>query len=335
MTSRNILADVYWFIIMVILAGLIWFAFSSDRMQAVYIAWGIIGLALLIPLARNFPTYFFGRLMPPIWRVARATFHEAWRRRFLNGILVFALLIILSSWVLAYLQPGAELKMLIDIGLGATRFFGLLIAIFLGTRLIADEIERRTIHTLLAKPVTRAQFLFGKFLGGYATVFANMLVMAITFYIVFAIKAPQFKNIDPESGATAYHMDFMYANIAKALGLAFCETAVLVALAVTASTVFSWIFAAIFSFFIYFVGQMSDFFRQLSDPDRGASAVAQVLLGTIYRVLPHFEIFDIREAILRDQIVPWEVLTKHGLQGLMYVVVIMLIGYLCFNEREV
>jgi len=335
MTSRNILADVYWFIIMVILAGLIWFAFSSDRMQAVYIAWGIIGLALLIPLARNFPTYFFGRLMPPIWRVARATFHEAWRRRFLNGILVFALLIILSSWVLAYLQPGAELKMLIDIGLGSCRFFGLLIAVFLGTRLIADEIERRTIYTLLAKPVSRAQFLFGKFLGGYATVLANVAVMGITFYAVFAIKAPQFRNIDPEKGGTTYSMEFMYANIAKAIALTFVELAVLVAIAVAASTVFSWIFASIFSFFIYFVGQMSDFFRQLSDPDRGASKAAQVLLGTIYRILPHFEIFDVREAILRDQPVFWNVMTKHGLQGLLYVVIIMLIGYLCFNEREV
>jgi ABC-type transport system involved in multi-copper enzyme maturation permease subunit len=225
--------------------------------------------------------------------------------------------------------------MLIDIGLGACRFFGLLIAVFLGTRLISDEIEKRTIHTLLAKPVTRAQFLFGKFLGGYATVFANVALMGIAFYLVFALKAPQFKNINPQSGATTYSMEFMYANIAKAIGLTFFELAVLVAIAVAASTVFSSIFSAIFSFFVYFVGQMSDFFRQLSDPDRGAGKAAQVLLGTIYRILPHFEIFDIREAILKDQLVPLTVLTRHAAQGLFYVVIILLIGYLCFNEREV
>jgi len=332
---RNILSDLAWALLFAAVGGLVTAAFYSDKPQVVVIAWIAVAVAILVPAALNFPTRFFGRLMPPVWRVASATFHEAWRRRFLNGILIFAMLIIMSSWVLAYLQPGAELKMLIDIGLGSCRFFGLLIAVFLGTRLIADEIERRTIYTLLAKPVSRAQFLFGKFLGGYATVLANVAVMGITFYAVFSIKAPQFRNIDPEKGGTTYSMEFMYANIAKAIALTFVELAVLVAIAVAASTVFSWIFASIFSFFIYFVGQMSDFFRQLSDPDRGASAVAQVLLGTIYRVLPHFEIFDIREAILRDQVVPWEVLTKHGLQGLMYVVVIMLIGYLCFNEREV
>jgi hypothetical protein len=71
--------------------------------------------------------------MRAIYRVAKATFHEAWRRRFLNGILVFAILIIGSSWVFAYLQPGAELKMIIDVSLGSIRFFGMLIAVFMGT----------------------------------------------------------------------------------------------------------------------------------------------------------------------------------------------------------
>lgn len=335
MRRRNLLADLYWALVLAAVGALIGVAFYGDKPQIAFGSWIACGLLILVPVALNFPSFFFGSIMPPVWRVARATFHEAWRRRFLNGILVFAILIIGSSWVLAYLQPGAELKMLIDIGLGSCRFFGLLIAIFLGTRLIADEMERRTIYTLLAKPVTRAQFLFGKFLGGYATVFANVALMGIAFYIVFAIKAPQFRNLDPESGATTYSMEFMYANIAKAIGLTFVELGVLVALAVAASTVFSWIFAAIFSFFIYFVGQTSDFFRQLSDPDRGVSKTAQILLGTIYRILPHFEIFDMREAILRDQVVPTAILTKVGLQGLLYVVIIMLIGYLCFNEREV
>lgn len=335
MRSRNLLSDFLWLVVFAALGGLVALAFS-DRVVVLQVTAAVLALVVIVPMILNFPTRFFCRIMPPVWRVARATFHEAWRRRFLNGILIFAVLIIGSSWVLAYLQPGAELKMLIDIGLGSCRFFGLLIAVFLGTRLIADEMERRTIHTLLAKPVTRAQFLFGKFLGGYATVLANVAVMGIAFYIVFAIKAPQFKVLDPEkTGGTTYSMEFMYANIAKAIGLTFVELAVVVAIAVAASTVFSWIFAAIFSFFVYFVGQMSDFFRTLSDPDRGASPAAQILLGTIYRILPHFEIFDIREAILTDRLVPNEVLTKHALQGLFYVVIIMLIGYLCFNEREV
>jgi ABC-type transport system involved in multi-copper enzyme maturation permease subunit len=273
--------------------------------------------------------------MTAIWRVARATFFEAWRRRFLNVILVFAVLIIGSSWSLAYLQPGAELTLLIDIGLGSIRFFGMLIAVFLGVRLIADELEKRTIHTLLAKPVTRTQFLLGKFGGALATVWSNLLLMGAAFYLVFAIKAPQFRNLDPEKGPIV-RMDFMYANIAKAIGLSLLEVGCVLAIAIMASVVFSWILAAIFSFFLYFVGQMADYFRVLAqNPERVASAVQRFIFALLYALLPHFEIFDVREAILKDQFLPWATLGKIIGTGLLYMVIAALVAWLFFKKREV
>ncbi len=272
--------------------------------------------------------------MKAIYRVAKATYHEGWRRKFLNGILVFAILIIGSSWVFTYLQPGAELKMLIDVGLGSIRFFGMLIAVFLGTRMIPDEIEKRTIYTLLSKPVTRAQFLLGKFFGGLGTVITNVALMGITFYIVFAIKAPQFA-IPSEENGTHYSMEFMYANVAKAILLSFFELAVVMGIAVLASVVFTWILAAVFTFFVYFVGQASTFFGHLADPDTGASKLAQIVLGTIYRVLPHFETFDVREAILKDTVVLWSYVGQAVGMAMIYVAIVLAMGYLFFNEREV
>ncbi len=272
--------------------------------------------------------------MSTIWRIAKATFHEALRRRFLNGILIFALLIIGSSWAFTYLQPGAEMKMLVDVGLGAIRFFGMLIAIFVGVRLITDEIEKQTIHTLLAKPVTRAQFLLGKFFGGVATVFTNVALMGLTFVIVYSIKAPQFRESTPGQGATV-SMEFMAPNILKAIGLTCFELLVLVAIAVVASTIFSWVLASIFSFFIYFAGQMADFLRELASPEHGADTASTIVFGVLYRILPHFEIFDIRESILKDNFVPWSLLGNVTGQAIIYVAIILMIGYLFFNEREV
>jgi Cu-processing system permease protein len=261
--------------------------------------------------------------MRPIYRVARATFNEAWRRRFLNGILIFAILIIGSSWVFTYLQPGAELKMLIDVGLGSIRFFGMLIAIFLGVRLIPEEIEKRTIYTLLAKPVSR-------------TLATNVLFMGAAFYVVFAIKAPQFKHMAPEEGP-AYSMEFMYANVAKAIMLSFFELALVMGIAVVGSVVFSWILAAIFSFFVYFVGQMSSFFGHLAtiEGKEAAGPVARVFLLAVYRILPHFEKFDVRNAIVMDNYVKWDVIGETVLMGAAYLVIVMLLGYLFFSQREV
>jgi len=274
--------------------------------------------------------------MRPVYRVAKATFNEAWRRRFLNGILIFAILIIGSSWVFTYLQPGAELKMLVDVGLGSIRFFGMLIAIFMGVRLIPDEIEKRTIYTLLAKPVTRTQFLFGKLLGGLTTLASNVLFMGAAFYTVFAIKAPQFRHLAPEEGP-AYSMEYMYANVGKAVLLTFFELALVMGIAVVASVIFSWILAAIFSFFVYFVGQMSGFFGSLAgaEGETQVGPAARFVLLAIYRVLPHFEKFDVREAIVRDNYVRWDVMGETVLMGCAYLFIVMLLGYLFFNQREV
>lgn len=273
-------------------------------------------------------------MLQPIYAIAKATFHEAWRRRFLNGILVFAILMIGSSRVLMYMQPGAELNMLRDIGMGSIRFFGLLISVFVGARLISDEVEKRTIYTILARPVTRAQFLIGKFAGGVATVWSNIAIMSAVFFVLFALSAPRVIAQAAQANQLMT-MQFVYANVAKALLLTFFEMFVVMALAVTASTIFSWIVATIFTFFIYFVGQMSEWIHQLADPSSGASKLAVILMGTFYRIIPHFEIFDVRESILTQQPIFWEHMGKVIGQASLYVLIIMLIGYLFFNEREV
>ena len=276
--------------------------------------------------------------MRAIYRIAAATFHEAWRRRFLNAILIFAVLIIGSSWSLAYLQPGAELKLLLDIGLGSIRFFGMLIAIFLGVRLISDELEKRTIHTILTKPVTRAQFLLGKYFGSLATVFSNLALMGIAFFAVFALKAPGFMHPKAEStqgSGPGFSTEFIYANIGKAIGLTFVEAMVVTALAVMSSTLFSWIMAAVFSFFVYFVGQVADFFKTLAGRGEGAGRLPKAIFGVLYAVLPHFEVFDMREAIIKGIYVGWDTLGMHVGLGLLYGALLLGIAFLAFMHREV
>jgi ABC-type transport system involved in multi-copper enzyme maturation permease subunit len=272
-----------------------------------------------------------------ISRVAAATFFESWRRRFLNAILVFAVIIIGSSWSLMYLQPGAELKMLLDVGLGSLRFFGILLAVFLGVRLIADELEKRTIHTTLTKPITRAQFLLGKFFGALLTVWSNMLLMAIVFIVVFAIKAPELMAAQGTgAGAVMGEPSVVYANVGWSILLHFCEAMVVTALAVMASTLFSWVMGAIFSFFIYFVGQFADFFKSLAHTGtKEVSNLSRYLFDLIYKVLPHFEAFDLRESVLQATPIREDTILLHVGMAVGYTVILMFIGFLAFWHREV
>ncbi len=129
----------------------------------------------------------------------------------LNTILVFAILIIGSSWAFAYLQPGAELKMIIDVSLGAIRFFGMLIAVFMGTRLIPDEMEKRTIHTILAKPVSRSTIFVWQIFGRHCHDFGQCPLNGPCLCHCVRHKSPQFKNL----AEGAMSMEFMFSNILK------------------------------------------------------------------------------------------------------------------------
>jgi len=95
--------------------------------------------------------------------IAKNTFKEVIRDKILYNILFFAILIIGFSVLLGKLSLGEQLKMIKDMGLSCISLFGTIIAIFVGISLVFKEIDKKTIYTIIAKPVSRKQFLLGKF----------------------------------------------------------------------------------------------------------------------------------------------------------------------------
>ena len=108
--------------------------------------------------------------------IARNAFREAVRDRVLYNLILFALLLIGSAIFLGELSAGQEAKIIVDLGLSAMLLFGAFIAIFVGVGLVYKEIERRTLYAILSKPVSRGQFLLGKYLGLSLTLLVNVLV---------------------------------------------------------------------------------------------------------------------------------------------------------------
>jgi ABC-type transport system involved in multi-copper enzyme maturation permease subunit len=274
-----------------------------------------------------------------ILRVASATFFEARRRRYLNVILVFALILIALASLFSTLTPNAELNMLLDIGLGSIRLCGMLIAVFLGARLIADEIDKNTIDVILAKPVRRSEFVIGKFLGGWLTVVVNLALMGVAFMIVYAIKAPQL--VDKAIGQGQFlSLKETSVNCSKAIGLIFFEMMVLTSIAIAVSTVTSWIFSSVFALTVYFAGQLGSYFQHLAefrDPHAGAAVVTptvKVFAWIVYRILPHFEHFDIREKILTHDPVYWGMVGATAGHAVLYSFVMVALACVFFSNRE-
>lgn len=133
--------------------------------------------------------------MIKIAAIARNTFKEAIRNRILYVILIFALLLIGFSGILSELSIADPIKIMKSLGFSAINLFGVAIAVFVGVSLVYNELEKKTIYTIVSKPIGRWQFMLGKFFGLLMTVWVNVLVMAIFFLI--ALHFYQISN-DPE-----------------------------------------------------------------------------------------------------------------------------------------
>src|SRR5207302_476260 len=122
--------------------------------------------------------------MSVILAVAANTFRENRRDRILFVLVLFAALMMLAGVVVGELSPFEQGKILLDLGQSTMFLVGSLIAIFLGIGLVSREIERRTVYSIISKPVSRTEFLLGKILGLTFTLSAALAIMAATMAIV-------------------------------------------------------------------------------------------------------------------------------------------------------
>jgi ABC-type transport system involved in multi-copper enzyme maturation permease subunit len=116
--------------------------------------------------------------------IAALTVREALRQKLAVNLLVFALVVIGASIVLSELTFGEQYRIIADLALTSAAIFGTLIAVFLGAGLIAGDVQRRTVYPILAKPVSRPQYVLGRFAGLAATLVLNLAVMAVTTVLV-------------------------------------------------------------------------------------------------------------------------------------------------------
>lgn len=282
---------------------------------------------------------------PTAATVAMTTFHEAVRRRWMTALLGFAVALLVLSTVFQWMQAGEEEKFLRDFGIGFIIIMTMLMAIFLGVSLVPPEIERRTIFTILSKPVKREEFLIGKFMGLCLTLLINLAVMSLAFLVSYALlKIRRSGGLEPAlSGMNGAEVGLMFTlvNIGKALALHYGQLVIMSAVAITLSLIVSGITAIVFCFLVYFGGQMSSYWEHLEQHASGEegggggiSGPVQGLIKTVYFVLPRLDKFEVREKLVNDSPIFFNYMWKAFGSGLIYVAVLLLIAYLIWSDRE-
>ena len=283
---------------------------------------------------------------PAAGTVAVATLQEALRRRWVIGFLAFSTVVLLFSGSLTFVQLGEEQRFLQDMGTGFIIGMTILIAIFLGVTLVPPEIERRTIFTILSKPVNRLEFLMGKFYGLALTLFVCLAWLSAVFLIVFVLFNLK-QNPAAWTTGTANNPDatlgFQTMNLAKALILHYGQLIVLSALSLMLSLIVTPITAITFCFLAFFGGQMSSYWGHLGgeghdahadETAHGLNGAMQNVVKIVYYALPRMDHFDVRPQLVTDTVIAIPVIWKAWSGGLIYVSVLITIAYLVFSDRE-
>jgi hypothetical protein len=218
-------------------------------------------------------------------------------------------------------------------------------AIFLGASLVPPEIERRTIFTILSKPVNRLEFLIGKFMGLCLTLFLNLLFMSAMFllsYTIFKVRREGWGGaMSIDVNADHLGLAFDLANMGRALLLDYGQLTIMAALSLMLSLIVSHITAIVFCFIAYFGGQTSSYWEHLSGSGENEVHPAEHLRGPVqgivkalYFMLPRLDRFDVRERLVTDLPIAFNYMWKAFGSGLIYVAVLLTIAYLIFSDRE-
>jgi ABC-type transport system involved in multi-copper enzyme maturation permease subunit len=250
-----------------------------------------------------------------IWTLAANTVREAIRNKLLYTLLFFALLLIGSASLLATLSYVERDRILQDIGLAAIRFFGVAIAIFVGVGLIHKEVDRRTVYTILSKPLSRAEFLLGKYLGLLLTLWLQMAILVLAFLAT--------------SLATGAPLGAVHA---AALGLTAVELALVVAIATLFSTFTTPMLASFFSAGLWAVGHLSRELRDLGA--RSEIGGMQAVTGLLHRALPDLASFDLSVEAAHGLPITASDVWLPVVYGAGYVAILLFCAVALFERRD-
>jgi Cu-processing system permease protein len=250
--------------------------------------------------------------------VAVHTFREAVRDRVLYNLIFFALMMMAAAVLVGGVSIGIERGVIVNLGLTAISLFGIVMAIFIGVGLVYKEIEKRTLYSVLAKPIQRWQFLVGKFVGLLLTLVVNTVLMALGLGAALFYVTRKFERGD--------------GTIVVAIYFILLELALITALALFFSCFSSPILSTLYTLGIYVAGVFSPDIRDIGMVT--SSPVAQALAKFIYYVLPNFHNFNTIAAAAHSEPIPWALIWQNTAYAGLYVIVVLIASAAMFSGRD-
>ncbi len=247
--------------------------------------------------------------------IAINTFREVTRNKFLYLIVIFAVLFILFSLSLWALSLGNSEKVIVDFGLAMIEIFWLLGVLFVGSQLLFNEIEWKTIFLILSKPLKRADFILGKFFGFSATILLIVLLQSFVFFWLLLI---QWISID--------------GLIISALVFTFLKLEILLAIVLFFSTFMSTMLTIISSFLIYFISHSMTLILDMVMKTKNIFAIYAAKIFAL--IFPPLEAMNIKDYIWSFRDFSALYIFSNIWYSLLYIGCIMIFTVCIFNRKK-
>jgi ABC-type transport system involved in multi-copper enzyme maturation permease subunit len=252
-----------------------------------------------------------------IVHIASNTFREAVRDRVLYNLIVFTLLISGAAILVGQISIDIERLVVINLGLTAVSLFGMVIAIFIGIGLVSKEIEKRTLYTVLSRPVRRWEFIVGKFFGLAGTLAVNTFFMAIGVFAALLYVSHHFLKQD--------------GWVLVALYFIVLQFLIITALTLFFSSFSSPLLSAVFAFSLFVIGSFAEDLRGFAGITHGLTRC--LATGAAYLV-PNFSALNVISSVAHAQPVSGRLILYNSAYALVYATMAICGAVLVFERRN-
>lgn len=259
--------------------------------------------------------------MSQIFAIALNTFREATRNRVFASLILFAVAMLLLTLAVSSASLHEELRLMKDIGLFLISTFSVLISIFIGVNLVYKEIERKTIYTVIPKPIFRFQFLVGKYLGLATTMLIQVAFMSGALALIFF-------SLDAQFGQ----------EMIQAILLIYVEVLIVIGIALFFSSFSTPFLSGLLTIGAFIIGRFVDriLVIRLASKSEMTPALENLksFVKGIANIVPDLSIFNTTPYVVYEEPIEWSYVLNGAGYGLTYVLILLFLASVLFTRRD-
>ena len=251
-----------------------------------------------------------------IWTIAQNTFWQVMRDRVLYVIIIFIILMFGAAGLLPEIAATTEDKITLDFGIAMISLLSLIITLFASTALINQEIEKRTVYLLVAKPISRVELILGKHLGLSSILWILIATMMLFYFLVLSWNKIPYPSM---SLTLAGVFIWLKLSLMVAVGLLF-------------GVLTNSLLATLLTLGVYVMGSLS---RDLLNIGQFSENISiERLMNGLYLILPDLARLDLKNDAVYGQLPTLPILMTNIGYGLLYTILLLSIAISLFSRRE-